>query len=185
MLRSPLALNLTPIPLSTGDTSLICDTSTAESSPFVPASFRRAVFDSFHSLFHPGIRASQKLITSRFVWPGIYKDVRQCALLCLSCQWSKVQCHNSSPLATLNKSVARFDQIYIDIVGPLPPSGGYTYLLTCIDCFTRWCKELPIANITAETVANASVSGWIACFGISSTITTDQGTQFESHLWSS
>ena len=40
MLRSSLALNLTPIPLSADDTSLICDTSTAEPRPFVPASYR-------------------------------------------------------------------------------------------------------------------------------------------------
>ena len=77
VLRSSLALNLTPIPLSNGDTSLICDTSTAEPHPFIPASFRQAVFDSLHSLSHPEIRASQKLITSRFVWPGINKDVQQ------------------------------------------------------------------------------------------------------------
>ena len=79
MLQSSLALNLTLILLSTGDTSLICDTSTAEPRSFVLASFRRAVFDSLHLLSHPGIKASQKLITSRFVWPGINKDVRQWA----------------------------------------------------------------------------------------------------------
>ena len=108
MLRSSLALNLIPIPLSTGNT-LICDMSTAEPCPYVPASFRRAVFDSLHSLSHPGIKASQKLITSQFVWPGINKDFRQWAQSCLSCQRSKVQHHNSSPLTTFSKSDARFD----------------------------------------------------------------------------
>ena len=48
--------------------------------------------------------------------------------------------------------------------------------------FTGWCEALPIADITVETVANAFVSGWIPRFRIS-TITTDRGTQFESHLW--
>ena len=39
---------------------------------------------------------------------------------------------------------ARFDNIHIDIVGPLPPSSGYTYILTCIDHFTSWPEATEI-----------------------------------------
>lgn len=33
--------------------------------------FRRRVFDTLHNIAHPGIRATAKLISDRYVWPGM------------------------------------------------------------------------------------------------------------------
>ena len=178
------SIELKAMPLPTTDTTILCDISTGVPRPFIPKQFRRSVFDSLHQLSHPSIRATQHLIIARYVWPGINGDVRQWAKTCLHCQQSKVQRHTVAPHGTFMTPDSRFDNIHIDIVGPLPPSRGYTYLLTCIDRFTRWPEAIPIFNASAESVAQAFMTTWISQFGIPSTVTTDRGKQFESTLWS-
>ncbi|GFV08869.1 retrovirus-related Pol polyprotein from transposon 412 [Trichonephila clavipes] len=95
----------------------------------------------------------------------------------------KVQRHTKSPLGTFSTPDERFSHIHIDIVGPLPPSDGFQYLLTMIDRFSRWPEAVPIPDTSAKTISRAIFHHWIARFGCPSLITTDQGSQMRSSLF--
>lgn len=168
------------IPLANSTHPLLCDTSTGGQRPLVPLQWRRTVFDSLHSLSHPGIRATQRLVTAR---SGINADVRRWTRSCIPCQRSKVHRHTVAPLSPFPAPDARFTTVHIDLVGPLPPSQGFTHILICVDHFTQWPEAFPISSITTESVAQAFISSWIARFGVSSTIIMDRSRRFESNLW--
>lgn len=162
---------------------LLCDTSTGHDRPWVPAKLRRDVFSEIHNLAHPGIRATKREVCRRFVWHRMQRDIAMWTRECIPCQRAKVMHHNRAALQSFEVPPNRFHHVHVDLVGPLPQSNGFRYLLTAIDRFTRWAEVFPIANITADTCARAFFSGWIARFGVPASVTSDRGTQFVSELW--
>nr|CAX83701.1 pol polyprotei [Schistosoma japonicum] len=177
------SLKLKQLPSPMEGVLIYCDTTKAVPRPFVPKNMRRLVFGNFHSLSHPGVKSSIKLINAKYIWPNLQKDVLKRVRECSACQQSKVNRHTNSPIASFPQPDARFAHVHIDLVGPLPRSNGFTYLFTCIDKFTRFPIAVPITNITAETVAKAFMQNWVTIFGTPITIATDRGAQFESELF--
>ncbi|CAG4954978.1 unnamed protein product [Colias eurytheme] len=100
------------------DRPITCELSSASPRPFLPKAYRYMAFNAQHGLCHPGIRATRKLITSKFFWPAMNKDATLWAKSCISCQRAKVHRHVVTPLAEFPPS-QRFEHIHIDIVGPL------------------------------------------------------------------
>ena len=177
------ALKMKRITLPGTQVTLYADVSTDAIRPYIPRPHRQQVFRHLHDLSHPGIRATQQMMSSRFVWEGMNKDVRCWTRTCLACQASKVTRHNHSPAATFTPVSERFDHVHIDLVGPLPYSNGHRYLLTCVDRFTRWPEAAPLADITTDSVARAFISTWVSRFGVPLNLTSDRGSQFESSVW--
>ena len=131
------------------NTTVLCDVSSGQPRPIVPSSWRRKVFEAVHNLSHPSIRATRTLVTRKFMWHGINKQVGAWAKACIACQTSKVHQHVKAPLSTFKVPSRRFDHINVDLVGPLPPSQGYTYLFTIVDRFQKLyrCQIYLLAHV--------------------------------------
>ncbi|KAL5486941.1 hypothetical protein EMCRGX_G019484 [Ephydatia muelleri] len=84
------SLAIKPVSLQSSQTTLLCDVSKGAPRPVVPRVLREEVFRVLHSLAHPGIRATQRLIAARFVWPHLNTDVRNWTRSRLQCQQVKV-----------------------------------------------------------------------------------------------
>ncbi|VDL96884.1 unnamed protein product [Schistocephalus solidus] len=171
--KSVSGLQLADVPLATGTGTSLCDVSTAFHHPFVPTLMRRAVFHTLHGLSHAELRASQKFLAEMFAWPGMNKDVKAWTGSCLSCQQNKVRCHKKSPLGTLPNPDTRFGYVRLEVICPLPPSNGFTHLLTCVGHNTRWAEPIPLPSVEAGTNVNVFVSRRIAVFGAQSMVTTE------------
>ena len=95
--------------------------------------FEKQGLCNLHGLCHAGANATAKLVSHRFVWPGVGKDCRAWTRACTPCQRSKVTRHVKAPLVSFNLPSARFCHVHIDLVGPLPVSSGFRYCLNVID----------------------------------------------------
>lgn len=165
------------------DIELYCETSTPYIRPYIPEQYRQVVFNSVHNISHPGTRTTRKLISQKYFWQSMNTDINQWTRNCILCQKSKVQRHTFSNISTFPPT-ERFQHIHIDIVGPLPTTAqGHRYLVTMIDRLTKWPEAIPTDEITADRIATIVYQHWISRFGCPTTLTSDQGRQFESHLF--
>lgn len=101
-------------------------------------SFPFRVFDSVHSLSHPSVRTSVKLVSARFVWPGLRKLMKDCVF---HANVQRFHRHTQAPLEPFRVLGRRFDHVHVNLVGPLPQSQGFAHLLTVVDRTTRWLEE--------------------------------------------
>lgn len=76
-----------------------------------------------------------------------------------------------------------FQEIHIDIIGPLTKSNGNVYCLTCIDRLTNLVEVIPVDTISVETIARVFYNNWITRFETVCIIVTIRRTQFSSDVF--
>ena len=77
------------------------------------------------------------------------------------------------------------DILEIDLVGELPPSNGFTHILTACDYFSRYLFAIPIRKPDTKSVVEALMQIFTQHSYVPKTILTDKGTTFTSQLLNS
>jgi hypothetical protein len=102
----------------TGAQRLAGDVSTGIFRPIVPLKFSIDIFWHFHNVAHLGRLASRWIISSRFVWRGLSRDITAWTREFLACQQGKIHRHtrlDPQPIPIPQRSFSH----HVDLVGPL------------------------------------------------------------------
>jgi hypothetical protein len=148
-----------------------------------PSNLEKTIFDHFHNVVHPGRLASHRVISSRFVWRGLSRDVTGR----LGPRVSGLPAGQDPPPHTPGPPThyipqRRFSHLHVNLVGPLQYSNNFNYIFTIIDCTYKWIEAVPLSETSAAACAKALTFNWISRFGVPETITSDRGPQFTSHF---
>uniref|UniRef100_A0A8C6Q666 Gypsy retrotransposon integrase-like protein 1 n=2 Tax=Nothobranchius TaxID=28779 RepID=A0A8C6Q666_NOTFU len=134
---------------------------------------------------HPGVGRTLALIRRTFWWPSMFKDVREYINACSICARNKSS--NQPPAGLLNPlpiPTRPWSHIALDFVTGLPPSNGFSVILTVVDRFSKSCHLVPLKALpsSAET-AQLLIKHVFRLHGIPSEILSDRGPQFLSRVW--
>ena len=153
----------------------------------LPRSMVSEVLSALHdapSAGQLGVGKTLERVRERFYWYGQRHDVKDWCQQCKKCSRRKSpQQPERAPLVSGCPGHS-FERIALDIMGPLPiTESGPKYILVVGDQFTKWTELFPLPNQEAKTVAEKLVDEVISRFGAPERINTDQGRNFEAHLF--
>ena len=160
---------------------VFCET-TSKPRPYVPLEMRSQIITSLHQLDHLGEKASVKRVAGDFYWPSLKYDVEQYVKKCDTCNKIKPN-KRSVNTGDFRVPDTRFSHVMVDVVGPLPVSQGYRFLLTCICRSSRYFRAIPMKEASSEAAASAFMHGWLGLFGVPAKVTSDNGGSFSANLW--
>lgn len=133
---------------------------------------------------HPSISRQYYTMRRTFFWPSMAADIAGVSKTCHACakERTKLRLHQA-PLK-LFPATGPLEFVAIDILGPLPRSSkGHLHLLVITDRFSKLTRVVPLATITALSVANAFINHWVFAYGAPARLLSDNGSQFTAKFF--
>ena len=130
----------------------------------IPVGFREKVLRLAHETLlagHLGIKKTLDRVVSEFFWQGVCGDVARFCKSCDICQRTIQKGRVTKvPLGKMPLIDTPFKRVAVDIVGPIEPRSDKKsrYILTMIDCATRYPEAVALPSIETERVAEALIA---------------------------
>jgi len=132
---------------------------------------------------HFGSRKTIQLISSKYYWKTLNRDVHSYCTTCKICQLNKPARHKlRADLKPIQVS-GPFERLGVDCMGPLTITDrGNRFIVVFIDHFTKFIEAFATPNITALTIATLFVTQIVCRHGAPMILQSDRGTDFTSNL---
>lgn len=157
----------------------------------VPKEWRNDLIREHHDpplCGHLGIFKTVGRISERYYWPKLRCDVAKYIRRCAVCLETKPeQKKPTGKMLSAQPSVERpWQLVSVDLMGPLPKSSsGYAYILSVLDCFSKFPLFFPLRTSTASTISKILEEHIFLIYGAPETIIVDNGPQLRSTVFRS
>jgi len=135
---------------------------------------------------HRGIAKTTELVSRKFTWPGLYKDVAEYVSTCLPCQSNKAG-HQlpAGKLQPLAIPEVNWNTVSMDFIGPLKPSkSGKNMIAVFVDKLSKQAHFAACTtSITAPETAKLFLEQVVRHHGIPRTIVSDRDVRFTANFW--
>jgi len=131
---------------------------------------------------YPGQHRIMELIKRTYWWPGLREDVKNYIQGCFKCQQNQVQHQKKAgELHPLDIPQGPWQEISINIIGPLLKSNGMDAIVVIVDRFTKMIHlKATTMNISSKGIAKIYRDDIWKLHGIPRKILSDRGPQFAS-----
>ena len=146
------------------------------------AAAKKALKD-LHESTHVGVEGVLRLFRERYSFKGAARLCKEVVSKCLGCKLGKDYGRNNFKTEGHIEANRPWHTIAIDVMGPFRPQRGKRFIISIIDCYSKFCILLPQADHTAETVAKALFERVICYFGVPERVLSDNGPEFVGGVW--
>ena len=168
--------------LRRGDGALVYHTREGAEVPVLPRSWQEeAIWQAHKQLGHRASAATVAFLQERCFFLGMHQAVKDTLLDCRQCQVKTKagppQRHTHRP----RLAAYPWQSVSVDFVGPLPRTpGGYKYILTVRDWFSKWPEAVPTRDMRTSTVLRSLTQEVFARHGFPERIHSDNQSSFRA-----
>ena len=132
---------------------------------------------------HLGVRKTLRVFCRRF--EGVREKMlcQSVVFSCQGCQLGSDYRPRKVPQGQIEFAFP-WDMLSVDVMGPFISSKkGERYILSIIDCFSKYLILVPLRDHTAPTVSKALYERVVGYFGCPRKILLDRGAEFTGRIW--